>query len=414
MKRNSLTLFWVMVAFLFTFNNLHAANENDSFVSNKTTRSISDFAISFTLLECKGRNENLVYCPLSLFSSLSMLWSGAKADTAVEIAKILHINTTQDETLQKISIILKKLHFEDPKHQLSLKIANALWLNQDSFILSQYKYSVEKYFEAKLESIDFSNALLSSSIINEWVSNETEDKIPSILSSSDLSSSTRAVITNAVYFSGSWRNPFLEKNTTNQTFYELGGKEAKAKMMDQTSDLPYFENKSFQIIALPFSQKAYNEATLAMIFVLPKASDDATCSTDILSSFSFLQAFEALETRKVHVVIPKFSMNQKEDLKESLIKLGMPLAFSEKADFSGINGQKDLFISKFIHQCFFLIDEKGANATAASSAILNLKSSGIPEEKPLEFIANRPFIFGLADIKNGTLIFLGIYNQTNE
>jgi serpin B len=342
------------------------------------------------------------------------MWCGAKADTAVEIAKVLHISTTQDEALQNLSITLKNLRFDDPKHQLSLKIASALWLNRDSFILSQYKHSVEKYFEAKLESIDFANTLLSSSIINEWVSNETEDKIPSILNSSELSSSTRAVITNAVYFSGSWNNPFPEKNTQNQSFFRLDGQEDKIKMMDQTSDLPYFEDKNFQIIALPFSQEAYKEGLLAMIFALPKNSNSATCTTDILSTFSFLQALDALETRKVHVVVPKFSLNQKQDLKESLIKLGMPLAFSEKADFSGINGQKDLFISKFIHQCFFLIDEKGANASAASSAILNLKSSGMPEEKPLEFIANRPFIFGLADIKNGTLIFLGIYNQTNE
>lgn len=400
----------IAVASCFFQNTLQANEEEEERKEEKLTRSINDFAFSLNLQLVSDPTANVLFSPYSLFSTLSLTYAGARGNTAAQIAKALSLQVDVKELANQAAKLQKQLIPAKGEKSYALRSANALWLDRDSYILSDFRYLAQNQYGAKVESVNFAEEEKSISIINEWTSNQTEGKIIGLLQQGDISSSTRLLITNALFFEGNWQKPFDPQNTKAYPFSTDGTSSTPILMMDQTSLFSYYENETLQMVALPFIGKTNAGSNIACVFILPETGTTLASLNKTFSSFSFKQWMEGLDQRAVHVRIPKFTLTSRNVLNDVLSSLGIQEAFTAKANFSGINGMQDLFLSKVIHQAFFLIDEKGACAAAASAAAVNVTAVKPSEEIPFEFIADRPFIFALVDMQSKALLFLGNFS----
>jgi serpin B len=248
-----------------------------------------------------------------------------------------------------------------------------------------------------VQSIDFSKSTTVNTI-NKWVAKNTDQKITNLLSPNDLQAATRLVLTNALYFSGKFLKPFNPKLTTPQTFWTGTQANQQITMMDQTAMFSYGEDNSFQTIVLPL------EGTqVALAVFLPKQKVFSGLSSTMASD-QFQSTLENLTVQKVHVQLPKFTLQQRYDLNQLLTQLGLSTAFTPSADFSGIDGKRDLYLSKVLHEAFFAVDENGIVAAAATAASINILATPQP---PVEFIADHPFVFALVDMQTKIPLFLG-------
>lgn len=406
MRRNAFTAALLLLTPSLFFSAIHAEDDVDEKKEEKIVRSINDFAFSLNELFSLEPGTNTLFSPYSLFSSLSLVYAGARTETAAQIAKTLSLQLDVKDLSDQMAKLQKKLKTPQQDKSFTLRSANALWLDRDSYILSDFRHMAEDQYEAKVESLNFADEEKSRSIINEWTSNQTEGKISQLLQMGDISSSTRLLITNALFFEGNWQKPFDPKNTKAYPFNATTDASTSIMMMDQTGLFPYFESPDLQIVALPFIGKAAS-SNIACLLLLPEKTSSVTMLASSLTSFSFKQWIDGLDKRNVHIRIPKFTLNFRKDLNASLQQLGMQIPFTPKANFSGINGMQDLYLSKVIHQSYFLIDEKGACAAAASAAAINVTAIGPSTEAPFEFITDRPFLFALVDLNTETILFLG-------
>ncbi len=239
--------------------------------------------------------------------------------------------------------------------------------------------------------------------INDWVAAQTNDKIQNLLGKGSIQPHvTKLIITNAVYFKGDWLLPFDANHTSNFPFHVRGAAETTpAATMHQTAQVGYMENDSFQAIELP-----YAHSNLAMLIVLPKATDgfpavEAHLDTDLLGTID-----KGLGNDRVAIALPKFKFAASLDLAQPLTELGMKAAFDPSAaDFSGMDNQRDLYVSGVVHQAYVAVDEKGTEAAAATGIMVGATAIIMPP--PQEFRADHPFIFAIRDKQTGAIMFLG-------
>jgi serpin B len=392
-------------------NNLCAEEEEaDPKLQVKLADSINDFAFSMQRELMKDSSSSTLFSPYSLFTTLSLLHAGARAETAAEIAKALSLKLPAPSLSDEIAKYKKQLK-PSQTDSLTLKTADALWMDRDSYILSDFRHIAEGKYDAKVESLNFADEEKSRSIVNEWISNQTGAKIPSLLQMGDITPLTRLLITSALFFEGSFQKPFDPKNTKASPFTTEAGM-ASVMMMEQKGFFPYYESEKLQMLALPFKGSSISGSQIACLIILPQKTSSLSQVTEIVTSFSFKEWMGALDTRNVHVKVPKFTVNCRNELNDFLQTMGMQIAFTPKANFSGIDGMQDLFLSKVLHQSYFLLDEKGACAAAATAAAINVTAVGPSAEVPLEFIADHPFLFALVDMITNSLLFLGNYTQS--
>jgi serpin B len=268
-----------------------------------------------------------------------------------------------------------------------------------------YKDIIESYYLAHGEELDFAGDSEGSvEIINSWVENRTNNKIKDLLSKNDIDGLTYLILTNAIYFKSDWKYQFDSKATDERDFTLSNKDHIKVDTMhmcDESKKLNYTSNSEIQLLQLP-----YKDDELSMYILLPIDNDITSIETEL--SFNYLTKLkEKLNAEWVDLYLPKFKLEQKYDLKENLIDMGMPTAFGSGADFSGITSNTWLHISKVIHQSFVEVDEKGTEAAAATAVIFRNSSSSIPNEKPIEFKADHPFIFFIEHRDTGQILFMG-------
>ncbi|MCK5434684.1 MAG: serpin family protein, partial [Dehalococcoidales bacterium] len=234
--------------------------------------------------------------------------------------------------------------------------------------------------------------------INNWVSDQTEGRIEDLIPQGVIDALTRLVLTNAIYFNAAWEYPFDGDMTEDGPFYLLDGGEVIVPMMSQTESFGYAEGDEYQAVELP-----YDGGELSMVILLPQ-----TGHFDAFEGSLDAQQVDAimgrLEYSQVSLTMPKFEFESGFGLKETLAAMGMPVAFSRDADFSGMTGNRDLFIADVIHKAFVSVDEAGTEAAAATAVVMEL--TAVPEV-PVEVTADRPFIFLIRDIETGTILFVG-------
>lgn len=349
----------------------------------------------------KKESGNLVFSPFNLYSSLSMVYAGAAGQTALEMRRVLHISGQDKSFFQEIGEFNRSL-IAVHKEGYKLHVANGLFLNEGKKILKPFEKIAHSDFGAKIEEVDFSSPETASKLINRWISTQTYGKISSLLQSGDLDKMTRLVLTSAIYFEGAWVKPFDAKRTKKASFNAPQGP-LEVEMMEQTSSFPYFEDDLSQGIWMQFSGAQTSDVSPALLLILPKEQDkiDALLSGENLASW-LVQG----TNRPIALKLPKFRLSNRFLLNDSLKALGMNEAFSLSADFSGIDGMRDLSLSKVIHQTYFDLDEKGVTAAAATASSIGVTSI-LPKEPPLPLVFDRPFLFLLVDQTSNTVLFIG-------
>jgi serpin B len=280
-----------------------------------------------------------------------------------------------------------------------LNIVNAIWGQQGFKFNSEYLDLLAQNYGAGMRLVDYiKNTEQSRQTINNWVSDQTEDKIKDLLPQGSLNTLTRLVLTNAIYFNAAWQLQFEKAATRDGQFTLASGNKITVPMMHLTKSFKYAEGNNYQAVELP-----YDGNQLSMVILLPKA-DQYQAFESALNSLQMKEIIKALKQSEVRLSMPRFKMESEFSLKKALGEMGMPVAFSEQADFSGMNGKQDLFISDVVHKAFVSVDEAGTEAAAATGVIVGTTSMPI---QVYEVTLDHPFIFIIRDIQTGATLFMG-------
>jgi len=368
-------------------------------------QSINKFSFDlYKKLKDKNKGKNLFYSPASISIALAMTYTGARGNTEKQMAKVLHFTLPQEHLYSTYSKLIENLK---SNKDYELHIANALWLQKDYKYLPEFLNIMERYYKGRFNEVDYrtnpENARLK---INNWVSKETKGKIKDILNPGDITTLTRLVLTNAIYFKGKWISEFNKQFTKDEDFYLINEKIIKVKMMFQENKFNYFENGKLQLLELP-----YKGDKISMVIILPKNLQKLESIENTINEKKLQEWIKNAVNTKVKTYIPRFKFTQRYDLSTILKSIGMKDAFDgAKADFSGIDGRKDLYISKVIHKAFVEVNEEGTEASAATGVIMERTCI----ERTVTFKANHPFIFLIRDKNTGCILFMGKIINPNE
>lgn len=358
--------------------------------------------------------NNIFFSPVSLSSALAITYEGAQGKTAEEIQSVFYFPENDSSRREGFSGLNAGLNNGDSSY--SLRTANALWAEKTYPFLTEYVNTAERSYGAKTTNLDFKGHPEDSRItINSWVENKTEDRIKDLIPAGAIDPLTRLVITNAIYFKGDWVKQFDKNQTTDAEFRIAPGKTVKIPLMqrtDEDAEYLYAENKDLQMLSMPYEHTTGRK--LSMIVLLPKTDNLSTTEASLSSdTLSVLQ--QSATSRRVMVYFPKFTLKTRYSLPDTLGAMGMPTAFTDNADFSGMDGTKNLLISDVIHQAFVDVNEEGTEAAAATAVVMRLAvAPANPEPVPV-FRADHPFIFLIQDDETGAILFMGrVINPTGS
>lgn len=349
--------------------------------------------------------KNLFYSPYSISSVFAIVGEGAKGTTATEIRSVFSFPENITAQREGFAGIDAGLNAQDPRYSLSM--ANALWAEETYPFLPSYTKTAESYYGANTTNLDFINQPDASRVtINTWVAEKTNDKIQDLLPQGSINSLTRLVVTNAIYFKGTWVNAFDKNKTTDADFYVTPVKTVQVPMMQRTDAsavFPYAETDTVQVLEMPYAHTNGDE--LSMVIILPK-ENNLTAAAELLDPKTLTAIENSSVSQQVNVYLPRFSLETEYDLTGTLADMGMPTAFTDNADFSGMDGSHDLSISEVVHKAYIDVNEEGTEAAAATATAI--KATGfIPEDQPPVFNADHPFIFLIEDKDTNTILFTG-------
>jgi serpin B len=367
------------------------------------------FAISKPLTE---NDANAIYSPFSLFTCFSMVASGAEGATKNAMETGLHWSQSRQNTASNLAALSEKLFAPTEEAcKLKLRSANAIFAEQDTTFLPNFKSLIENEYRAEAQALDFSKSDQATQLINTWVSNETNQKIRDLLQQGDIDASTRMVLVNALYFQGTWQSQFNKKATTKRPFSIDENTSLAVSMMRQVNQFRYFDDANVQVAILPLCSAEH--ARPSLIVVLPKTPGNFSRISERISTQDLQNYLATSTSQRLDLQLPAFCLRKRYDLQKALTSLGMGIAFTDQADFSAIDGMKDLYLSKALHEGYFDLNENGIEAAAATAAAINVTSVGPSKEKPILFIADHPFLFFLIDEESGVVLFAGKFSDPN-
>lgn len=345
---------------------------------------------------------NLFFSPYSIYSALAMTGAGAAGETAAQLAAALRQPALDETVNPALGEMLAGIAARGTG-ETRFDTANALWGQQDYSFRPAYLRQVERHYGGKLENVDFrADPEAVRRQINAWVADRTADRIEDLIGQGVLDRMTRLVLTNAVYFLGRWANPFDPGRTAEETFTLAGGEEVVVPMMNLGEDFRYFRAGDVQGVELP-----YTGGDFSMVVVRPDCTAGLPEIRRTLDAATLERWLAAARRQPVELGLPRFTLRDQLGLETALAAMGIEDAFRpEKADFSGMTGNRELFISAVIHQAFAAVDEEGTEAAAATAVVMRLTSVREPVA-PVVFRADQPFLFLIRDRRTGLVLFLG-------
>jgi serpin B len=361
----------------------------------------TDFACDLYKKLSTAATGNTFFSPYSISMALAMTWAGARGQTGSQMASVLHFSLDQAQLHPAFDALDLALRARAQKDSFDLNIVNQLWGEKTYYFLPEYLKTLSLNYGAAMRLLDFINSADASRLaINAWVSDKTQSRIQDLIPAGAITPLTRLVLTNAIYFKAQWADTFLKEDSGNQWFYRATGDSVAAIFMHKEDRFKYDSTQDYSSLEMP-----YKGGEISMLFILPGPGRMATVESELSSNF-LAGVSGALQERAVVVAIPKFKFTTSSNsLRDILISLGMPAAFSDTADFSGIDGTRNLSISDAIHKAFVAVDERGTEAAAATAIIARTSALEIPP--PVSFTANRPFIFLIRDNVTGSVLFVG-------
>jgi serpin B len=375
--------------------------------SNLAQLTEDNTAFAFDLYQqLRGKPENLFYSPHSISIALAMTYGGAKGTTEQEMQKTLHYTLGQSGLHAAFNALDLELARRGQGAQgkdggkFRLNVVNATWGQKGYPFLAPYLDLLAENYGAGMRLMNFVDQPEPSRLaINEWVERMTENRIKDLIPQGLIDSLTRLVLTNAIYFNAAWRDKFDQALTKDGEFTKLDGSKITVSMMTKQDDhFRYAKTGGCEAVEVP-----YDGQELSMVLMLPEGPLDAFEAS--LDGGAVAKILSSLGGDSVQLTLPKFKMEGKFSLKETLSKLGMKEAFTDAADFSGMDGRPaNLFISDVVHKSFIAIDETGTEAAAATAVIM---ASNAAPAKTYTVKLDRPFLFLIRDIKTGAILFVG-------
>jgi len=384
----------IILIFIIFISNLTADNFNIIFIEDNN-------AFAIELYEQLAKEDgNIFFSPYSISTALAMTYAGARGNTEKEMSKVLHFNLSQNELHPAFSDLSSYFARIQNIGNIELNIANALWIPKNYYILDSFLNINTEYYNANLFTVDFDKAPDKAiQEVNDWVEENTKNKIKDILKNEDLHPLTRLILTNAIYFKGDWEYKFDKELTAELPFWKNKNKKMMVPMMYQKGNFKYSKNEDYQILELPYTGKE-----LSMLILLPNEIDGLSRLEKHLDYIIFTYLNQFTPHKTVEVYLPKFESTKRFGLNAKLKTMGMKDAFSDIADFSGITGNKRLFIHKIIHKAYLKVDEQGTEAAAATAVIMAEVS--YKQSFPI-FKADHPFIFLIRENETGSILFIG-------
>ncbi len=354
--------------------------------------------------QLSGQPGNLFYSPYSISLALAMTYAGARNETEAQMAQALNFDLGQASlhpAFNALSLALASRaqpEGEDKEGGLELSIANSLWGQAGFAFEPEFLDMLAENYAAGLREVDFAQSEQARKAINDWVEEETREKIKDLIPEGALNELTRLVLANAIYFKAAWQRPFEEAMTAKGEFTLLDGGMVEVDMMRQSAMLGYIKGDGYQAVELP-----YSGGSAAMLVFLPDSGRfeefEKALDGELIDA-----VLAEMGRAQVELSMPKFKFESSFSLNQALAALGMPDAFGMEADFSGMTGSPDLFISSVVHKAFVDVNEAGTEAAAATAVIMELKA--MPAES-VTLRIDRPFVFTILDRETGTILFMG-------
>ncbi len=384
-------------------NQAHITNPEASMEEiEKLAQANNQFALAL-YKQLTDEQGNLIYSPFSIYQALMMTYAGAESETAQQMMAALGVKDIEEvhNLMNALTLTLQNVKAREVEgmQPLIFNIANALWMQKDFHFEQSFLDKLSANYAAGVKLVDFNHPEDVQKLINHWVALETNDKIKDIIPDGMLNEMTRMVLSNAVYFKGAWRNRFDAKDTAKAPFTLMDGSKIDVDMMATSMQTAGIVNEVFSAVALP-----YDGGSFAMALIMPK---DFEAYQKALTPEVLNKLFEDLNMSHamVHLKMPKFKTESTFDLGEKLQGLGMTDAFdADKADFSGMTGQKDLYISDVIHKAYIDVNEEGTEAAAAT--IVGMSTTSMPAEE-LTINLDNPFIYMIYNTQTNAIVFMG-------
>lgn len=359
-------------------------------------RVVQDNDFAFELLRKTIENnddENVFLSPMSVSIALGMALNGAENETETQIASVLQLrDMTYAEINEYYKIMQSNLPGVDPKVKLS--IANAVWYDKLFNVKQSFLDVNAENFDAYIKMLDFQSPTALDTI-NSWCSRKTNKLIPTILD--EIPAEAVMYLTNAIYFKGLWSKKFDKKNTREAEFRNQSNQNVSVNMMSLKDTFMYYEDETAQYLSMPYGGKAFSMTV--MLPVEGKSTDSLLVGFDA-TKWQNIQT--GMTGREVQVFMPRLKVENKFKLKETLEDMGMPVAFTPMANFSGIS-DTPVMISDVIHKTYVTVDEEGTEAAAVTA--VQFEYTSIPEYKL--FNVNRPFVFIISEKSTGVILFAG-------
>ncbi len=346
---------------------------------------------------------NIFFSPYSISVALAMTWAGARSDTESQMAAALHFTLDQQRLHPAFDWLDLALNSRGQGAEGSdgepfrLHVVNRLFGQTDYHFLEPFLDTLAVYYGAGLYLLDFrTDPEASRLVINDWVAGQTEGRIEDLIPPLAITSDTRLVLVNAIYFNAKWKEVFDDKLTADGEFTRLDGSKVTVPFMVHETTLPYGAGGGWRAVEIP-----YDGDELSMVVIVP---DDIAAFEQSLDAEQLDSIISSLDGGSATLTMPRFTIDGATfSVKKILSELGMPVAFSYEADFSGMDGKRDLFISDVLHQAFVAVNEYGTEAAAATAVVVNDMAIGTSDDLRVD----RPFVFLIRDIETGTILFIG-------
>jgi len=399
MRKALITTAVAVVICIFTINVLYGGKEEAELNTKKAAESVNAFGLDL-YGKIKNQGGNLFLSPSSISSALGMAYAGAKGKTAEEMKKVLHFDLADEQLHPAMGKLSELLTHKEAGSKVS--IANALWGQDGLEWLDSFLALTNKCYGAGLNLVDFKNATEDArQEINKWVEEKTNNKIKDLIQPGVLDVETKLVLTNAIHFKGTWKNQFKTRRTRKVKFHLDKNRGIEAELMHMYDEkFKYMKGADFQGLEL-----LYAGDKLSMVIFLPNKMDglaklEKECTVENLDKW-----ISQMKSAKIdRLGIPKFKMICEFSLSDTLAELGMPTAFTENADFSGMRAKNDILISAVVHKAFVDVNEEGTEAAAATGVIMKAKEEA---RQQTIFYADHPFLFLIRDVKTGAILFMG-------
>jgi len=355
-------------------------------------------------------DKNIFFSPYSIFVALAMTYEGAKGETADEMADVLNIEQSNDSFHEYMDLLYEYLNKND---EYNISTANALWTVEDLNLLEAYLDIINDFYHGNATNVDFNKPVEAAELINSWVENQTNGLIKDLILPSYITPLTALILTNAIYFKGIWEVQFDIENTTDRDFEDSFGNISQVPTMQltNTEDLfNYTETDDLQILEL-----SYTGDEISMMVLLPKNKGDLSKIISSIDNDKLNEWIDLMSEREVNIYLPRFKVETGNYLlNDYLINLGMPGAFDpDEADFSGMTGLKELFISKVVHKAYIDVNEEGTEA-AAATAVIMARTTVNGDDSRVVFDANHPFLYLIRHKETGTILFMGEVNSPTQ